>query len=70
MDNSCEKKLECYTGYLSKSPCRDCKLKKNLPACSDDCKILNQVQMDLVGIISCTNNFSELETFSLSYSQP
>ena len=70
MDFSYAKKLECFTGYLAKSPCRDCKLKKNLPACSDDCKILNQVQMNLVGIISCSNNFSELETFSFSYSQP
>nr|CBX28743.1 unknown protein [uncultured Desulfobacterium sp.] len=70
MDISCIKKLECYTGYLTKSPCRDCKFIKNLPACSDDCKILNQVQADLVGIISCSNNVSEFDTFSISYTQP
>ncbi len=67
MDISFGKKLDCYTGHLKKSPCRDCKLKKNLPHCSDDCKTLNQLQMDLVGIISCSNNYSELEAFSLSY---
>ncbi|MBU4009705.1 MAG: hypothetical protein KJ882_02970 [Proteobacteria bacterium] len=69
MDISCEIKLDCFTGHLKKSPCRDCKLKKNLPACSDDCKILNQLQSDLVKRISCTNNYSELEAFSLSYSR-
>ncbi len=61
------KKLECNVGYLSKSPCRDCRLKKKLPSCSDNCKIINELQTVLIDIISCSNNYSELETFSLSY---
>jgi len=69
MEISYGKKLDCYTGHLKKSPCRDCKLKKNLPSCANDCKILSQLQTDLVGIISCSNNYSELESFSLSYNR-
>ncbi len=67
MDISCLKKLDCYTGHLKKSPCRDCKFQNNLPDCFDDCKILNQLQTDIAGIISCSNNYSEYETFSISY---
>ncbi|MGB5156252.1 MAG: hypothetical protein WBN77_02315 [Desulfobacterales bacterium] len=69
MDISYLKKLDCFTGHLTKSPCRDCKLKKELPACFDDCTILNRLQQDLADIVSCSNNYSELETFSLSYSR-
>ena len=69
MDISNLKRLDCFTGHLTKSPCRECKLKKNLPACFDDCNILNQLQKDLANIVSCSNNYSELESFSLSYSR-
>nr|CBX30469.1 unknown protein [uncultured Desulfobacterium sp.]CBX31713.1 unknown protein [uncultured Desulfobacterium sp.] len=61
------KKLECDIGYVKKSPCRDCRFKKQLPDCSENCKIINQLQATLVDVISCSNNYSELEAFSLSY---
>nr|CBX28295.1 unknown protein [uncultured Desulfobacterium sp.] len=66
MEISCGLKLECYTGHLTKSPCRDCGLKDNLPSCSVNCKILSKVQADLAGMISCSNNCSEFEPYSLS----
>ncbi|MGB5159414.1 hypothetical protein [Desulfobacterium sp. N47] len=62
-----EMKLECQVGYLSKSPCRDCKLKNQLPDCFNNCKIISGLQAVLNDVISCSNNYSELETFSLSY---
>lgn len=66
LKNSDAKKLECYTGHVKKSPCRDCKSKKHLPKCSNSCKIINQLQAALVDIVSCSNNYSELESFSIS----
>ncbi|MBU3947722.1 MAG: hypothetical protein KJ826_05825 [Proteobacteria bacterium] len=61
------KKLECNVGYVKKSPCRDCSLRKKLPDCSNKCKTISQLQATLVDVISCSNNYSELEAFSLSY---
>lgn len=61
------KKLECQIGYVKKSPCRDCRLKMKLPDCSNNCKIIKQLQTTLADVVSCSNNYSELETFSLSY---
>jgi len=61
-----EYKLDLDIGYLTKSPCRECVIKKSLPRCSNRCLILNQLQERLVDLISCSNNISELETYSLS----
>ncbi|MBU3948412.1 MAG: hypothetical protein KJ882_05700 [Proteobacteria bacterium] len=69
MDFACLKKLDCYTGHLKKSPCRDCELKNNLPDCFDDCNILKQLQASIAGIIPSSNNYSEFETFSVPYHQ-
>ncbi|MFH2043599.1 MAG: hypothetical protein ABIK92_00450 [Pseudomonadota bacterium] len=70
MDCSRSKKLECYTGYLKKSPCRDCEFKNNLPDCFDDCKLLKQLQIDMASVISCSNDYSEVETYSMPSLQP
>ncbi|MDF1593901.1 MAG: hypothetical protein P1P89_20520 [Desulfobacterales bacterium] len=59
-------KLDLEMGYLAKSPCRDCALKKNLPRCSNDCRMLNQLQNRLANLVSCFNGYAELETYSLS----
>jgi len=42
-------------GYITKSPCRDCTLESNLPDCSNDCRMLSQVQMHLARSIFCSN---------------
>jgi len=57
-------KLDHDIGYIRKSPCRDCRLKKRLPDCSNNCKTLNQLQANLVFVTSCSNNYSELESFN------
>ena len=59
-----KKKLEHDIGYIRKSPCRECSLKKLLPDCSNKCKTLNQLQTNLAFATSCSNNYSELEAFS------
>nr|CBX28636.1 unknown protein [uncultured Desulfobacterium sp.] len=69
MNFSCLKTLDCYTGHLKKSPCRDCESKNNLPDCFDDCKTLKQLQQNIAGIISCSNSYSELDTFSMPHHQ-
>lgn len=58
-------KFDFESGYITKSPCRDCAIKKNLPRCSNHCRKLNQLQNLLIDLISCSNNFTELETYSL-----
>ena len=60
-----EKKFDIDSGYITKSPCRDCARERNLPHCSNDCQILSQLQTRLVSIISCSNQFSEFEDYSL-----
>lgn len=57
-------RLEHDIGYIKKSPCRECNLKNRLPHCSNNCKTLSQLQSDLACVTSCSNNYSELETFS------
>ena len=61
-----EKKFDLDSGYITKSPCRNCSLKNQLPECSNNCKKLIQLQRLLTGTVSCSNNLSEYETYSLS----
>lgn len=53
-------------GYFVESPCRNCPFRDHLPHCADDCRILAQVQTHLAGIISCSNQIVEGETYSLA----
>ena len=64
MGATCGQKLEHDIGYIRKSPCSECSLKKRLPDCSNNCKTLNQLRANLVYVTSCSNNYSELEAFS------
>jgi hypothetical protein len=57
-------KLDHDIGYIRKSPCRDCRSKKRLPDCSNKCKTLNRLQANLAFVTSCSNNYSELESFN------
>jgi hypothetical protein len=61
-----KKKFDLESCYLTKSPCRNCSLKNQLPKCSDNCRTLAQIQELMAGTISCFSNFSEDETYSLS----
>jgi hypothetical protein len=59
------KKFDIDGGYITKSPCRDCAHASNLPECSSNCQTLSQLQALLAGIISCSNDVSEYESYSL-----
>jgi hypothetical protein len=61
-----EKKFDLDSGFITKSPCRSCPKIEQLPKCSDNCCRLNRIQDLLAGTISCSNNFSEYETYSLA----
>jgi hypothetical protein len=58
-------KLYLEGAYITKSPCRDCDRENNLPDCSNNCRMLSQVQALLSGAGSCLNKLSEHEEYSL-----
>jgi len=58
------------SGYIIKSPCRECLKRGRLPECSNDCEILAQVQELLAGNMSCSNNFFEFEEYALPRMTP
>jgi len=41
-------------GYLVKSPCESCKIRKVFPRCIDGCKILGKIHAMMANSISCT----------------
>ncbi len=49
-------------GHLAKSPCRECRHKKDLPDCSDGCKTLDRIQVVLASGVSCTGHHPFLES--------
>jgi len=55
-------RFDIGSGYIKKSPCRNCLQKKRLPECSNNCGTLNKIQKLLAGTISCSNTLSEYET--------
>lgn len=58
-------KFDFEIGYLIKSPCSECEMQKNFPGCIDDCTVLDKIQTILARGISCTRNFSSLESYAL-----
>ncbi len=44
-------------GYLVKSPCKECLYRNNLPECSDECSVLDKVQVILSRGVSCTGKY-------------
>ena len=52
-------------GYLVKSPCRDCTSRENLPNCTNDCEILDQIQTVLADSIPSEASISPVETFDV-----
>ena len=60
-----EEVLAFDSSYLTKSPCRNCSLKNQLPECSNNCEKLIQLQRILSDIVSCSNDISEFETYSI-----
>ncbi|MEJ2655778.1 MAG: hypothetical protein P8012_01090 [Desulfobacterales bacterium] len=60
-----ENRFDLDIGYITKSPCRECPFKSNLPECSDCCETLSRLQELLIGSISCSHSFSELEEYSV-----
>jgi hypothetical protein len=64
-ESSREYRLDIDIGYITKSPCRECSIKSNLPECSSRCETLTQLQELLVGSISCSKSFSNREEYSI-----
>lgn len=47
-------KYDFEIGYLVKSPCKTCVLKKTLPKCASRCNLLNKIHTTLSEAVSCT----------------
>ncbi len=60
-----EYRFDIDIGYITKSPCRECPIKSDLPECSSQCEMLDQLQELLIGSISCSKSFSNREEYSI-----
>jgi hypothetical protein len=60
-------KFDFEIGYLIKSPCKECHARTNFPACIDDCNVLDKIQTLLAQGISCSRNFSAVESYALLF---
>ena len=47
-------KYDFEIGYLVKSPCKTCVLRKILPECAPKCNLLDKIQTKLSEAVSCT----------------
>jgi len=53
-------------GNLLESPCKKCKSFDQLPECSEQCDIINDLQSALAGTVSSTLSFSMREAYTVS----
>jgi hypothetical protein len=49
-------KFDFEIGYLIKSPCEGCDVRKNFPDCIDECNDLDKIHSALAETVSCTRN--------------
>ncbi len=49
-------------GYLAKSPCKECPYRADLPACIDECRLLDEIQVALARGVSSTGSHPFLES--------
>ncbi len=47
-------------GYLVKSPCKECVHRKSLPKCSDECRLLERIQMMIARGVSCSGRYHSI----------
>ena len=50
-------KFDFEIGYLVKSPCKECINRDNLPKCSNECSLLDRIQVILSRGVSCSGKF-------------
>ena len=58
-------KFDYDSGYLVKSPCRNCGSYAAFPECMDRCALLDRVQNALCDSLSSVNNYSASESYCL-----
>ena len=47
-------KFDFDIGYLTKSPCKNCVRKKDVPSCIDECRMLDKIHVVLSEAVSCS----------------
>lgn len=47
-------RFDFEAGYLVRSPCKGCEIRKLFPRCIDDCKVLDAIHAMLANSVSCT----------------
>jgi len=55
-------KFDFDIGYLVKSPCKECPHSDNLPKCSDECGLIDRIQVVLSRGVSCTGKYHSANT--------
>lgn len=58
-------KFDYDSGYLVKSPCRNCGSYAAFPDCMDRCALLDRVQNALCDSLSSVHNYSAAESYCL-----
>jgi len=54
-------RFDFEVGYLIKSPCKECDVRKYFPECADDCGTLDKIHTILSEVVSCTRNYWSIE---------
>lgn len=49
-----KRRFDFEIGYLAQSPCRNCRKRGNLPKCSLNCRVIDQLQDLLAASLSCS----------------
>ncbi len=50
-------KFDFEIGYLLESPCRHCIYRRNLPECSERCRLMDEIKGLLARGISCSGTY-------------
>ena len=61
-----QNKFDFDIGHITKSPCRDCELRDQLPDCSKNCQKLDRLQTLLVGCVSSSNGYHPTDAYTIS----
>jgi hypothetical protein len=59
-------KFDFEIGYLIKSPCKGCLNQDDLPACAENCPVLDKIHGVLCGVISSARSQSSIDSCTIS----
>lgn len=48
--------FDMEAGVMTKSPCKTCSRRHNLPGCIENCKVIDALQRRLTALVSCSGD--------------